>query len=72
MDVADQRVRFSDFLTGPSYLIDADGWSRSRFLLELGLGIRLPTGWQFGLDLTGEASGNSRSAGVRGKISYGF
>jgi uncharacterized protein YhjY with autotransporter beta-barrel domain len=72
MDVADQRVRFSDFLTGPSYLIDADGWSRSRFLLEVGFGLRLPSGWQFGLDLTGEASGNSRSVGVRGQVSLGF
>jgi hypothetical protein len=72
MDVADQRVRFSDFLSGPSYLIDADGWSRSRFLLEFGLGLRLPSGWSFGLDVTGEASGNSRSGGVRAQISRGF
>jgi len=71
-NVADQRVRFSDFLTGPSYLIDADGWSRHRLLLELGLGLRVPTGWRFGLDLTGEVSGDSQSAGVRALVSHSF
>ncbi|HEY0115130.1 MAG TPA: autotransporter domain-containing protein, partial [Allosphingosinicella sp.] len=67
-----QRVRFSDWLTGPSYLIDADGWSRHRIAAELGLGVRLRNGWMFGFDLLGEVSGNSQTGGVRLEVSRKF
>jgi hypothetical protein len=67
-----QRVRFSDWLTGPSYLIEADGWSRSEVAVEVGIGAAFPMGWQLGADVTGDLSGNSRSMGLRLEISRGF
>ncbi|MBK1871426.1 autotransporter domain-containing protein [Aestuariivirga sp. YIM B02566] len=67
-----QRVRFSDWLTGPSYLIEADGWSRSQVAVEVGIGAAFPTGWQLGADVTGDLSGNSRSMGLRLEVSRGF
>lgn len=67
-----QRVRFADWMTGPSFMIDADGWSRSQVTAELGIGAALPTGWQMGADVTGNLSGNSRSIGLRLEISQRF
>jgi len=67
-----QRVRFDDWLDGPSFLIDADGWSRSAVTAELGIGAALPTGWRIGADVTGKLSGNSRSVGLRLEVSQGF
>lgn len=67
-----QRVRFNDWLDGPSYLIDSDGWARGRVSLELGLGLGLRGGWQLGADLRGEAAGASQSIGIRVDISKDF
>lgn len=67
-----QRVQFGDWLDGPSFQIDADGWSRSQVTAELGIGATLPTGWRMGADVTGNLSGNSRSIGLRMGISQGF
>ncbi|WP_157801273.1 IPT/TIG domain-containing protein [Sphingobium sp. LB126] len=68
----DQRVRFSDWLTGPSYLVNADGWSRHQVTMELGLGAAPPGGWRLGADVTGDLSGNARSVGARLEASRGF
>lgn len=67
-----QRVQFGDWLSGPSFLIDADGWSRSQVTAELGIGAVLPSGWRMGADVTGNVSGNSHSIGLRMEISQGF
>lgn len=69
---AGQRVRFGDWPGGPSYLIDADGWSRSRISIEFGLGVRLRDGWTFGSDVLGDLSGNTRSIGLRIEIGREF
>lgn len=67
-----QRVRFSDWLTGPSYMIDADGWARSGVTVELGVGAALLLGWRMGADVSSDLSGDSRSVGLRLEISRGF
>jgi uncharacterized protein YhjY with autotransporter beta-barrel domain len=67
-----QRVRYSNWLSGPTYMIDADGWSRHRLTLSVGIGAALRNNWRVGLDLNGEMSGDHQAAGVRVEVSRDF
>ena len=67
-----QRVRYANWLAGPSFLIDSDGWSRDRFTLSLGIGAALRNAWRLGFDVDGDISGSQRTVGVRLEVAKEF
>jgi hypothetical protein len=67
-----QRVRYANWLTGPSFLVDSDGWSSERFTLSFGIGAALRNAWRFGVDVDGDISGSQRTIGLRLEVAKEF
>lgn len=55
-DAEGQTLRYADWLDGPSYGFDPDGWSRTQAMLGLSLGLTGEHGWS----VRGEAEGRTR------------
>ena len=70
-DAGTQYLDYAD-LVGSTYRIVGDGWLRDEFSLELGFGLDLEKGWNFGIDVGGRKGQGSSSATVRASVSTQF
>lgn len=71
-DAGSQTIRYADFLTGPAYNLDENGWDRSRALIGATLRMYSQSGWKVDGDLSARLGAKETVSSVRLTIAKPF